>query len=369
MDMQIDKRLIDLFLDLVRIDGPSGREGKVAAFVKSFCARLNLSVREDDAHRHSGGDSGNLICRIGPGGDFALVSHMDTAASTADLKPVISRDRVTSDGTTILGADNRAGIAAILYSVEKLAGAGAALGDFTIVFTIDEERDLVGSKRLQLDPNIKMAFAFDSHFRPGHFIYRTYGSKHFTVKIQGEAAHASTPEKGISSIHIASLALAGIALGKVDDETTANVGIISGGTATNTVPGETMLKGEVRSAHPARVDSLIGKIERRFAETAERSGGASHFKSEWVFQPFLLSPDAEVYKRIEAAIEAVGLEPRAMMTAGGSDANNLNAKGIQSVNVGIGAQNAHSTDEFILLEDLQKTAEIVQNLIKMGKNN
>jgi tripeptide aminopeptidase len=364
--MSANSRLIELFLRLAAIDGISGAESEVAAFILSFLQGIGLDVFIDDATQHFHGNTGNVIGTKGNGGDFVLVAHMDTALSTKHLSPRLLDDRIKSDGTTILGADNRAGIAAILYSIERLMELKTATYDFTVAFTADEERDLTSSKYLQLSPDVKTGFVFDSHFRPGHYINRTWGAKVFKATFIGKASHASRPLKGINSIKMASVAIESLTLGRIDKITTANVGTIVGGNAANIIPPETHVEGEVRSLESDKLEAKVSEIRDVFCKTATAYEGRCEFSDEWVFRPLNVDISSNACVKLENALKSAGLRPTPMTTPGGSDANNLNAKGIQAVNIGIGAQNPHSTDEFILLEDLQKSAEIVQNLIKKG---
>jgi len=142
-----EPELVDLFLKIAAIDGQSGREKPVADFIKAFCSSLNVSVIEDQVHKKSDGNSGNLIARIGSGGNTALLAHMDTARSTAHLAPQVLSDRITSDGSTILGADNRLGVALILYTLKKICQCSVP-PDLTVAFTVCEESNLAGSKEL-----------------------------------------------------------------------------------------------------------------------------------------------------------------------------------------------------------------------------
>ena len=363
--MQIDKRLLDIFIEITGIDGISTNERGVADYIKKFLGRYEFSIQEDNAHEMTSGNCGNLICKYGDGGNFLLLSHMDTVSSTKDLKHRVLADRITSDGTTILGGDDRAGIASILYAIEKLFKCGQQLKDFTIAFTVDEERNLNGSGYLVPDGNIKMGIIFDSHSRPGNYIFQTYGAMEFKVCIKGKAAHAGVaPEKGINSIKIAAEAIAGMETGRISEDTTSNIGKIQGGTAMNMVPAETNLLGEVRSLFPDKVTSLIESYKTGFESSAEKYGGQADFQAKWAFKPYHITEEMEIRKLIETTLRSVGLTPAPIITAGGSDANNLNAKGIPAVNLGIGAQNPHSVDEFILFEDLTKVSEIVTEIIK-----
>jgi len=365
MDQVKQNRLLELFLDLVKIDALSKYESPVKMYINSFLSNLNLSAIEDSAGEISDGNSGNLQVPIGNGGDFVILAHMDTARSTKNLKPIVTSDRITSDGTTILGADNRAGIAAILYNLEKAITRKIPVKDFTVAFTIREELDVYGSRFLTLPSQIKSGFVFDSSLRPGQFIYKTFGAKGFTIKVRGKASHAGIhPENGASAIQIASAAVSNIQLGRIDKDTTANIGKFNGGTAINVIPELAELEGEVRSLHISGIDAKIKEIESAFINAVNDLDASIVFESHWDFKPYEVPQESETYQRIQKALTHVGLAPEPIVSAGGSDANSLNEKGIATVNIGIGAQNPHANDEFILIEDLINSAKILWNLIK-----
>ena len=365
MSTDTRQHLIDLFLQLAAINAPSGAEKPVAEFIRTFLAKQGLSSHEDDAHLVGGGNTGNLICQVGGGGEVVLLAHMDTARPTERLQPQVHADRITSDGTTILGADDRAGVAVLLHTLEQASISPEAFTDFTAAFTVCEEIDLSGSKHLTLDDNIRMGYAFDSSLRPGHFIHATYGAVRFTATVRGKAAHAGLePEKGVNAIQAAGRAIGALPLGRLEDDLTVNIGTISGGSAVNVVPAEAIVKGEVRGRENERVEDTVKRISERFAASAEQLGATVDFISTWDFDPYYVEPGHEAYRRLVAAMEAVGLEPVPHLSPGGSDANSLNSKGIPALNVGIGAQKPHSDDEFIMIEDLVMSAEIVRELVE-----
>lgn len=365
MSTDSHQRLIDLFLRVAAINAPSGAEKPVAEFIRTFLADRDVSSREDDAHISDGGNAGNVICRSGDGGEVVLLAHMDTARPTEHLKPKVHADRITSDGNTILGADNRAGVAVLLHTLEQAARNRAAFMDFTVAFTICEETTLSGSKHLALDDRIRMGYAFDSSLRPGHFIHGTYGAVRFTAAVQGKAAHSALePEKGINAIQAAARAISNLPTGRLEGELIVNIGTIAGGSAVNVVPAETIVRGEVRGREKARVEDTVKRISDRFAASAEQLQAAVNFTSTWDFEPYYVDPAHEAYRKLAAAIEPAGLEPVPHVSPGGSDANSLNAKQIPALNVGIGAQKPHSDDEFILIEDLVKSADIVRALLE-----
>ncbi|MCX8009615.1 MAG: M20/M25/M40 family metallo-hydrolase [Ignavibacteria bacterium] len=362
----IDKnRLIELFITVAKIEGLSGNERLIADYIKSFLSKLNLEISEDDASKQSGGNTGNLICKIGNGGDFALLSHMDTARSTKDVKHIITKDKITSDGSTVAGVDDRVGVAVLLYAVEHSIKNKLKMKNFTLGFTICEETTLIGSKTIQLGENIDHCFLFDSSFRPGNFVYRTPGAKTFYVEVIGRASHSGiAPEKGINSIFYASKAISRLKLGRIDDETTANIGRINGGTAINVVPESTYIEGEVRSFNVEKVEKIIEQIKLEFKNSINESEAKIKFNSTWDFKPYEISKESKTYIKLVEALRSSNLEPIPVVSFGGSDANSLNERGINTINIGIGAQNPHSNDEFVFLEDLFKDAEIALNLIK-----
>lgn len=362
----IDDKLLKLFLEVASIEGLSRNEKEVADFITAFLLKYDLEPTEDSSNKFSKSNAGNLICRINGGGEMVLLSHMDTARSTKGLNPKLLPDRITSDGTTVLGVDNRAGISVLLYLIEKIMTANIKTKDFTLVFTTCEETTLDGSKNLNLNGSVKKGFIFDSYQRPGNFIHSSFGAASFNIKIIGKASHSGiAPEQGINSIKIANEAICKMDLGRIDDQTTVNVGLINGGTAINVVPEVTTVRGEVRAKSPDAAELQIEKINKLFCEAAEKYNGKIEFSSNWDFHPFELSSNSPVYLDIKNAIKRVGLKPLPTVSWGGSDANSLNMKGIESVNIGIGAQNPHSNEEFILYEDLQKSFEIALELVKI----
>lgn len=358
-------RLIELFLQTARINALSGNEKPLADFIRSFLSQYNYTVSEDDSKQYSNSNSGNLICRVGSGGNFLLSSHMDTARPTEQVKPVIDHEKITSSGDTVLGVDNRAGVSALLYTLEKIAKEKIPVKDFTVVFTTCEETTLFGSKNLGVNGNIKKGFVFDSGYRPGNFIHSACGALGFKIKIIGKASHSGiSPEKGINSILSASKAISRLPLGRIDNETTMNIGLLKGGSAVNVIPELTELEGEVRSFDLKKAEKYFKLLVDTFKNESELVGAKFELQYDWDFMPYTVPEDSEVYKETIIALTKVGLNPTPKISLGGSDANSFNGNGIQSVNLGIGAQNPHSNEEFIFIEDLHKTAEIALELVK-----
>jgi tripeptide aminopeptidase len=366
-DFMKENRLLDIFLQLIKIEALSQHEKPVADYITDFLIALHLKPSFDKSTLKTKSNTGNLICEVGSGGDVMFLAHMDTARSTKTVKPLILADRIVSDGTSVLGVDNRAGIAVILHALEKVLLEKNTGKDFTIAFTTCEESTLAGSLNLEIAEHIKKCFIFDSSLRPGSFIYSSCGAKYFNVTINGKASHSAlAPEKGINAIAIAAQALSQLKQGRIDSETTVNIGTISGGSATNVVPETTQLTGEVRSIDMEKVEEVIQAIKAIFAKETNARGAGLVFQDEWDFKPYKILPETEIYKDVLEVVKKVGLTPDAVVSLAGSDANSLNSRGIPAINLGIGAQNPHGNDEFILTADLRKSSEIALELMKKG---
>lgn len=359
------ERIIQIFLELIRIDALSGMEKPVFEYAEKFLRELSLNPQDDGTAHLNGGSTGNLVCRIGNGGNMVLLAHMDTVRPTKHVKPVIDEEKISSDGTTVLGVDNRAGMAALLYALERAKAENIPLKDFTLVFTTQEETSLGGSAKLQLPDKIKYGFVFDSHLPPGSFISESVGAATFSVRITGKASHSGiAPENGINSIKAAADALSMLKFGKLDANTRANVGIIQGGSAINVVPEVTVVEGEVRSTIPSKIDKKLDEIRTKFEKAAADYGACIDFSYKWEFRPYKHSPKNKIYKYIRDIIERTGINAVPQITYGGSDANTLNERGITCINLGTGAANPHSNDEFIYIKDLVKISEIALELMK-----
>lgn len=361
-------RIIEIFLQAASIDALSGSEKPVSDYIKSFLSGYNYTVTEDNSQKFTMSNSGNLICKVGTGGDFLLLSHMDTARPTRDTKPIVKEDRIVSSGDTVLGVDNRAGIATLLYLLETIAKENIPVKDFTVAFTTCEETTLFGSKNLEVSDNINRCFVFDSGYRPGNFIFSSCGAIGFNMKVLGKASHSGiSPEQGINSLQAAAKAISKLPLGRIDEETTMNIGLLKSGSAVNVIPELTELEGEVRGFDLKKVESYFDLLVDTFTKEAEALGARIEYNYFWDFKPYSIKDTADVYKETISAITKTGLTPVPRISLGGSDANSLNGRGIDSINLGIGAQNPHSNEEFIFIDDLVKSSEIALELVK--RNN
>jgi tripeptide aminopeptidase len=293
-----------------------------------------------------------------------LIAHMDTIAPTDKLKPKVLEDRITSSGDTILGADNRAGITALLMGLEHLLEEGEP-GSFTLAFTVREETDQAGARALQVPEGVEMGIVFDSSLRPGSVVVRGYGARQFRANVKGVAAHAGlVPENGVNALVAASRAIAPLDWGRISETETRNVGVLRGGEKTNVVPDHCEVVGEARSLDPEALARLTSDVRASFHQTCNEMNAGLEWEEEWMFKPFEHAEGDAVYDASLAAVARAGLEPNPTTTGGGSDANTLNARGLPSVNLGIGASKPHSTEEFILIEDLEATWRVAVELMK-----
>lgn len=361
--------LQQLFIRFAGIDGVSLAEDKISAAVSSCLRAAGVRVFEDEAGKRLPGKAGNLIC-LPPQFDaeapaFVLNAHLDTVQSTAQLRPRIDRERISSLGATILGADNRLGVTVLVNLLLTLAQEKRAHKNFFVVFTVAEELGMLGASQLELDHlKSRCAFVFDCSRRPGVYIRECAGAALFQAKFFGQAAHSGVaPELGVNAISLACAALAHVQSGRIDADTTVNLGKIFGGGPTNIVPDLVTVEGEVRSFSPHRLQQQLDLIHGTIAQLPGIAG-RFEFTSRSDFAPYVLAPEAPVVLALEHALRAAGLTPEPIRYMGGSDANVWNAKGIPAVNLGIGAQKPHTFEEFVLIEDLVKSAEIAFALVQ-----
>lgn len=361
--------LLPLFLHLVRLNGQPLAERVVADVVTRLLQEAGVRVVEDRSGPVLGGDTGNLFC-FPPGYDphhpgLMLIAHLDTVQPIGSRPPVVLADRVMTDGSAILGADNRAGVTVLMQTLIEAARSESIMRNFFVVFTVAEESGFLGASQVDLKTYpVSAAFVFDCARRPGVYIRECAGLQLFTVQVHGRGAHAGiAPEEGINAIALAAKAVAALTIGRIDDETTVNVGTISGGRATDFVPDLTTVSGEVRSFLAERIRWEMERIESAFRSHIDASGSLE-FRRKTDYEPYILKPDAVVVQEVERALRAVGLKPEPVRDTGGSDANVFNARGIQAVNIGIGVQKPHSNEEFILLEDLEAAFRIAQEIVR-----
>lgn len=363
-------RLINEFIELVQIDSETKNETEIARVLKKKFSGLGLEVTEDISKEQTGHGAGNLICNLkgnveGPAPIY-FTSHMDTVVPGQNIKPSIKDGYIVSDGTTILGADDKAGLAAILESVRTLQENNMKHGDVQFIITAGEESGLVGAKAL--DPSVlkaKYGYAIDSNGDVGDIIVAApTQAKIFTV-MKGKTAHAGVaPEKGVSAITLAAKAIAKMPLGRIDEETTANIGRFEGGQQTNIVCDYVEILAEARSLVPEKMETQVAKMKAAFESVAKEYGGSAEVDVQIMYPGFKQQAGDEVVEVARNAAKAIGRESKLLESGGGSDANVIAGFGIPTVNLAVGYEEIHTTNERIAVEDLVKVTELVTAIIQ-----
>ena len=359
--------LLDLFVRLVEIPSPSGHERAVADFILAWLRDRGLEPAEDDSAAATGAGSGNISVVLpgeGRGTPILVAAHMDTVTVNGPVEAVVEGGVVRSAGDTILGADDKAACAALLAVLADLATAPPPCG-LAAVFSTCEEVGLRGAKALDLGPfGARAGFVFDSAGPVGAVITRAPSQKMVTADFHGVAAHAGiAPEQGRSAIAAAAAAVAGMRLGRIDDDTTANIGLISGGSAVNVVPERCRVEGEVRSHDPAALAAHTGGLVDAVQLAAGLAGIDVEVSVRDAFTGFALADDALPVRIACAALRETGFEPRLLSSGGGSDVNVYNAAGLPSVNLSQGAEKIHTPDEYLPVERLGETYRLLHALL------
>lgn len=380
------ERAEKLLLEMLAIPGASGREGEVAEFVARQLRRAGApgsAIRSDAAHRRSphGGEQGNLIFRLpgsSPGPRRLLAAHLDTVPLCAGARPVVRRGLVVpAQPTTALGADDRAGAAAILNAALEILRRGLPHPPLVFLWTVQEEVGLYGARHVNAAwlGKPRLAFNFDGG-SPEHVTIGATGGYRMQIRVRGVASHAGVaPDQGVSAIAIAALAIAELhregwhgQIVKNGRSGTSNVGVIHGGEATNVVTPEVQVHAEARSHDPAFRRRIVAAIEQAFRKAARSvknaagEGGAVEIHGRLDYESFRLDQNEPSVVAVCDAVRAVGGEPTLAISNGGLDANWLTARGIPTVTLGAGVANAHTTRERLDLKQFRQACRIALRL-------
>ncbi|MHB8989034.1 MAG: M20/M25/M40 family metallo-hydrolase [Desulfobulbia bacterium] len=371
------ERLATVFTAMCSIDSPSGEEATMSAFLKDLFAQEfpEAAIAEDDSTRATGSDANNLVIHFPgtlAGKPIFFNCHLDTVEPARGVQVLREGSRFSSAGDTILGGDDKAGIAILVEAIRCIKEAQLCHLPFDLVFTTSEEIGLRGAKALDLSLlHAKEGYALDSS-GVDLLIIGAPAANHFRFTVTGAAAHAGLhPERGINAIQLAARCLADLPLGRIDEESTANIGRISGGTATNIIPETAVVEGEIRSHSSEKLARYSKQIQDTIQGVIDRwtPGPGAHlasgvrprldFQISQEYPAMHLDRNASVLKRVDKAAALLQREIRYERAGGGSDANIFNGKGLQTAIIGIGMDHVHSTDETIDLRDMERTAELV----------
>ncbi|API90479.1 hypothetical protein J32TS6_02590 [Virgibacillus pantothenticus] len=370
-----EQRLVDEFLELVQIDSETGNEEQIASVLKNKFEALGLEVIEDNSKPTTGHGAGNLICNwkgdLSSAETIYFTSHMDTVVPGKNIKPIIKDGWITSDGSTILGADDKAGLAAILETIRVINEQNISHGDIQFIITVGEESGLVGAKALDTSLlHASYGYALDSNGDVGDIIVAAPTQAKLYAIIKGKTAHAGVaPEKGISAITLAAKAIAKMPLGRIDEETTANIGRFEGGKQTNIVADHVEILAEARSLVPEKMEAQVAKMKQAFESTAKEFGGAAEVTVKVMYPGFKQQAGDKVVEVAKKAAQVIGKKSQLLQSGGGSDANVLSGHGIPTVNLAVGYEEIHTTNERIKVEDLVKVTELVTAIIQEAAKN
>jgi len=367
-----EERLINRFIELVKIDSETKYEGEIASYLKAELTKLGLSVEEDKAAERTEHEANNLICTLPESSSHShsifFSSHMDTVTPGKNINPIIKDGLIRSDGSTILGADDKAGIAVIFELIHQLKEQNVDHGRIQFILTIGEESGLVGAK--VIDQSLITAdfgYVLDSDGAVGNLIIAAPYQSKFTAIIHGKAAHAGVaPEKGVSAITTAAKSIAKMTLGRIDDETTANISYFKGGKkeSTNIVTDYVEIEGEARSLKKEKLDKVMEQIKHHFNKTAESFGATTQFNLFEAYPGFSISENDQVVQIAKRAAEKLSLPSETLTSGGGSDANVLNNIGYPTANLSVGYEYIHTTDEQIHIDDLIRLVNFTVEIVK-----
>lgn len=365
------RRLKETFFQLVQIDSLSKEEGKIVSYLKNKLIELGLEVIIDKAGEAIGGESGNLIARFN--GErtelppLLFAAHVDTVQPGRGIEPVEKDGVFYSAGETILGADDKAGVAILLEVIHLLRENAAIYPRVEFVFTVAEELGMLGVSHLDHSLlNSRMGFILDGDEEVGTIINQVPYRSQIRIEVKGREAHAGSGiEEGINAIQIAAAGINQCPLGLVDPETTVNLGTISGGLASNIVPEKATIVGEVRSRDKTKLEARLAEIKEGFMAAAKRAGGEASILIENTCAGVKVEEGSPVVSLASQAAGNIGLSPHLLPVMIVSDMNIFHKHEIESILLGIGMKQPHSKEEHISLESLTQAVKWVMEIIQL----
>jgi tripeptide aminopeptidase len=370
--LEAPSSVLDFFLELCRIPSPPGEERAVAARVVRELRALGLEVEEDDAGATIGSTIGNLVCRLpgrGEGTPIFFCAHLDTVPPQGSLEPVVEEDVVRNAGGTILGADNKSAVVAMIEAARRIVTEGRPHAGVELLFTPKEEVGLLGAVAFDHTKlEAELGFVYDQAAPVGDVIMGAPYQRSMQVRFHGKPAHSGmVPEEGRSAIAAASKAIADLRLGRIDEETTANVGLISGGSARNIVPEWCELEAEARSHDARKLAELVQEMLDTFAFAASVTECTLETEVSETYQGYRFRESDRIVQLARTALERCGHEFVPTLTGGGADANVFNAKGIPCLNLANGMLDIHTADEHIAVADLGAMVQVTLALVDAAR--
>jgi len=366
-----EKQLIDSFIKYVSIDSESGDELEICNFLYNELTQLGLDVLKTNED-NSFSNGYNMIASYK--GDLNnepvfLSAHVDTVVNGKNIKVVQEDGFLKSDGTTILGADDKVAMTAIMEVVKTIKENNLKTRPFEVVFTLSEEHGLLGAKALDVNLlKAKDGLVFDGTGKIGGIDIKTPSNHHLKIEVTGKGAHSgSGAKKGISAIQIAAKAIADINLGQVDEETTCNIGIIYGGEAGNIIPEHCHIDATVRSLCPDKAKKQINHIKEKFNYYADLLNGFVDVQVDTSFESVAIDTNTQLVKDLQRSFELNGIEPYFKVAGGGSDNNIFFNKGLNSIDVAISYNNIHTVNESIEIIEMQRLAQSILTYLTLNE--
>jgi tripeptide aminopeptidase len=358
------KRLINIFTDLVKIPSPSWHEQGVIDYIEKYFKKIGVKTK-----RFKCKTSFNLFVKI-PGKSkkpaILFSAHTDTVVPCENVNPIITEKRISSDGTTILGSDDKSALAMFMEAACVLKENSIEHGEIEMLLSCAEEVGLHGIKNFDLSKlKSRMVFVFDSGGSVGQIVIKAPYHSTMEIKISGKAAHAGmAPEKGINAIKVMSEIIAALPNGRLDPETTINVGQVSGGKATNIVPEEALFKLEIRSIDKKKMADLEKQVKEITARITRGHRARHKITRNLEYNGYSIKENQTISQITASALKRIGIKHRFEVSGGGSDTNIFNGAGIKAINLSCGMQNVHTKNEYILKKDLVKGTELVLSIIE-----
>ncbi len=366
--------VLELFLQLVRVSSPPGGEREVDDLCAGYLRELGLDVLEDDAAGPLAGSAGNLYCRIPAtsgvsGTPLFFCAHTDTVPHQVPIRPVVRDGVVTNDEDGILGADNKATVAALLDAVRQIVQGEIPHAGIELVLTAQEEVGLRGAKAFDHDRlHARLGYVFDHASPIGGMVLEAPSQYSIDARFIGREAHSGiAPEAGRSAIAAAARAIAEMRLGRIDDETTANVGLIRGGSARNIVAGQCTISAEARSLEPAKALRQCQAMIDAITHAADAEGCEVETATTHEYEAYRLRRGEPVVVLAEQALTASGYVPETLRTGGGADSHIFNARGRPCLNLPSGMRDIHTSSEAIAVADVEGIVRIVLALVEAAR--
>ena len=365
--------VVDTFLKLCAIPSPSYHEEACATWVRGYLDGLGLDVHEDDAGSAIPAGCGNLLVRIPgtvPGTPIFLCAHLDTVTLDDEVHPILDSDRgsITNERDAILGGDNKAAVAVLLELARELVTESVDHAGVELVFTPCEEVGLVGAKHFDVQQlQAKWGYVYDHADEIGKIVAQAPTQISLRATFVGQAAHSGiAPEAGRSAVRAACEAVATMPHGRIDAETTANVGLIEGGTAVNIVPERCTLRGEVRSLDHQRVSAVAQQIIDTFTDVATKHGVDVNIDSRQEYRAYNHTEKSAPVQLAISALQGAGYDAHLVSCGGGSDAHIFTGNGVPCVNLCNAMREIHTSNEYMLVEDLEGMLRVTRELVRLA---